>query len=117
MPEALFYSYLVTRDEKYLKIAKSTLEFLSSITFQDEIFSPIGHDGWYFRNGKKAHFDQQPVDAASTIQTFFLANNVTKEKKYVKNAFDAYHWFLGKNILNQMVYDESTASLHLVVGF
>ena len=67
------------------------------------MFAPVGHDGWYFKNGKKAHFDQQPVDTAAMVQTLVLANKITKQEKYLKNAITAFQWFLGKNSLNQMV--------------
>lgn len=116
LPEALFYSYLATQDKEYLKIAKSTLNFLISITFEKGIYAPIGHDGWNFKNGKKAHFDQQPVDAASMVQTLVLANRITKEDKYMKDVIRAFHWFLGKNSLNQIIYDESTGGCHDGLG-
>ena len=116
LPEALFYAYLATKNKKYLEIAESTLKFLSSITFENGIFAPIGHDGWYFKNGKKAHFDQQPVDTASMVQTLSLANKITKKEEYKKDAFTAFDWFLGKNYLNQIVYDESTGGCKDGVG-
>ncbi len=116
LPEALFYSYLATKNREYLEIAKSSLDFLSSATFENGIFAPVGHDGWYFKNGQKAHFDQQPVDTASMVQTLLLANKITKEKHYLKDAITAFQWFLGKNFLNTMVYDESTGGCHDGIG-
>jgi uncharacterized protein YyaL (SSP411 family) len=116
MPEALFHAYLATKNKRYLEIAESTLKFLSSITFENGIFAPIGHNGWYFKNGKKAYFDQQPVDAASMVQTLSLASRITKKEKYKRDAFTAFQWFLGKNYLNQMVYDESTGGCHDGIG-
>ncbi|MBU0628908.1 MAG: glycosyltransferase, partial [Nanoarchaeota archaeon] len=112
LPEAMFYSYLATKDEKYLDIAKESVNFLSSITFEGGVFAPIGHKGWYFKNGKKAYFDQQPVDTASMVQTLTIAYKVTGEKNYLNDAITAFHWFLGKNSLNQVVYDESTGGCH-----
>ncbi len=116
LPESLFYAYLAVKDERYLKIAKTSLDFLRSLTFENNVFAPIGHDGWYFRNGKKAHFDQQPVDASSTVQALILAHKVTKEKKYYTDALTAFQWFLGKNSLGQMVYDEVTGGCHDGIG-
>jgi len=116
LPEALFYSYLATKDEKYLEIAKSSLDFLSSVTFENGVFAPIGHDGWYFKNDQKAHFDQQPIDTASMVQTLILANKVTGEDIYLKNAITAFQWFLGKNYLNNVVYDESTGGCYDGIG-
>jgi len=116
LPEALFYAYLATNDKKYLKIAESTLDFLTSLTFMEGKFAPIGQDGWYSKNGHRAHFDQQPVDTASIVQTLVLAVQITKKKRYRKNALTAFNWFLGENSLNQMIYDESTGGCHDGLG-
>ena len=116
LPESLFYAYLATKDEKYLHIAKLTLDFLISITFENNMFAPIGHDGWYFKDGHKSYFDQQPVDTASMVQTLILAKEVTGEEKYMKNAVIVFQWFLGNNILNQVVYDEHTGGCHDGIG-
>ncbi len=116
LPEALFYAYLATKNKEYLEIAKSSLDFLSSVTFENGTFAPVGQDGWYFKNGQKAHFDQQPIDTASMVQTLLLANKITKEKHYLKDAITAFQWFLGKNFLNAMVYDESTGGCHDGIG-
>ncbi|MCK4492162.1 MAG: glycosyltransferase [Candidatus Altiarchaeales archaeon] len=116
LPESLFYAYLATDHKRYLEIAETTLEFLSSITFIDGKFTPIGQDGWYFKNGHRAHFDQQPVDAASMVQTLVLANKTTKNGIYQRNAITAFNWFLGDNPLNQVIYDESTGGCHDGLG-
>ncbi|MBW2974089.1 glycosyltransferase [Candidatus Woesearchaeota archaeon] len=116
LPEALFYSYLATKDRRYLNIAQSSLDFLISVTFEDGIFTPIGQNGWYFKNGKKAHFDQQPIEAGSMVQALLLANDVTKKEKYREYAVKAFQWFLGENSLNHVVYDESTGGCHDGVG-
>ena len=116
LPEALFYAYLATKDEKYLGIAQSSLDFLSSITFENGVFAPIGQNGWYTKNGQKAHFDQQPVDTSSMVQTLLLAHKITNNRVYLKDAITAFQWFLGKNCLNRMVYDESTGGCYDGIG-
>lgn len=116
IPESLFYAYLATKDKRYLDVAQQALNFLSSVTFVDGVFAPIGHDGWYFKNGKKAHFDQQPVDTSSMVQTLVLASRITRKKEYSKKAITAFQWFLGKNSLNQVVYDESTGGCRDGIG-
>jgi len=116
LPEALFYSYLATKDKKYLDIAKSSLDFLSSVTFENGVFAPIGQNGWYFKDGKKANFDQQPIEAGSMVQTLILAHKVTNKKVYLGQAIRAFQWFLGANSLNHFVYDESTGGCHDGLG-
>lgn len=117
LPESLFHAYRVTKNKDYKIIAETSMKFLMSITFEKkEYFSPIGQDGWYFRNGKRAYFDQQPEDAASAIEALATAHLTTKKKIYKVNAELAFQWFLGKNHLNQMVYDEATGGCYDGIG-
>lgn len=116
LSESLLFTYLMTQEEHYLKIALSSLDFLISITFDKRGFASIGQKGWYFKDGHKAHFDQQPVDTASMIQALKLAYEVTKDEKYRKYAMVAFQWFSGRNSLNQVVYDETTGGCHDGLG-
>jgi len=112
LPEALFLAYDLTFEKKYLEIAERTLHFLSEIVFIDNEFSPIGQNGWFNKNGGRALFDQQPVDVSSMIQTYLLAYNITENKHYHERAVLAFNWFLGKNYLKQMVYNETTGGCY-----
>ena len=69
---------------------------------------PIGNKGWCNKYGKRALYDQQPVDVGSIVQTYLVAHKITKKNIYYSNAVLAFNWFLGKNSLNLMVYDEAT---------
>ena len=108
LPESLLYAYKATKQKKYLEIGKKTLDFLTKITLKDDMYWPIGQNGWYFKDKARAYFDQQPEDTASMVQTKILAYQITKSKKELDDAFTAFQWFLGKNHLNQVVYDEIT---------
>jgi len=116
LPEALFYAHLATNDEKYLKVAKASLDFLISVTFENGMFGPVGNRGWFLKNGQKAYYDQQPIDTASMVQTLIEAYKITKNKDYMKKAVSAFQWFLGKNSLNQVIYDETTGGCHDGIG-
>ena len=108
LPESLFFAYSMTKDKKYLEIAEESLDFLSKTLVVDGKMVLIGNKGWYRKEGERAFYDQQPVDAASMVQSFLTAYNLTKKKIYYSNAVLAFNWFLGKNSLNQMIYDEIT---------
>jgi uncharacterized protein YyaL (SSP411 family) len=108
LSESLFYAYLAAKKKSYLRAAEKSLNFLIDIAFERGYFSPIGQNGWYSRSGKRAYFDQQPEDTASMVETKALAYKITKNKKHRRDALNAFQWFLGKNHLNQMVYDEVT---------
>lgn len=116
LPESLFYAYLATKDRRYMEIARQSLDFLMDTTFENGMLLPVGNNGWYSRNGRKAAHDQQPIDAASMVQTLMLAWDVTKDALYRKKARIAFNWFLGNNTLRQTVYDETTGGCHDGIG-
>ncbi len=116
LPESLFYAYDVLRDEEYLEVAKKSLDFLSNLIFIDGELSPIGQNGWYKRNGERAFFDQQPLDASSMTIAYLTAYRITKNLQYYNNAVLAFNWFLGKNHLKQMMYDETTGGCYDGLG-
>lgn len=108
LPEAMFAAYEIKNDRKYLRIAEESLGFLSKTVIADNKLVLIGNKGWYNRGSEKALFDQQPVDASSMVSACLTAYRVTGKQQYHSNAVLAFNWFLGKNTLNQMVYDEGT---------
>lgn len=71
-------------------------------------FVPIGNNGWYERNGKKAQFDQQPIEAEAMIEACVEAYNVTGDTAWIKEATRSFEWFLGRNDLQTSVYDYRT---------
>ncbi len=116
LSEALFYAYEETGDKSYLEIAKKSLDFLISQTFHDGVFVPIGQKGWYVEEKERALYDQQPIDAGYSVQTFITAYNILGDEKYKNYASDAFQWFLGKNMLKQVVYNEKTGGCHDGLG-
>ena len=116
LSESLFLAYEITGHKKYLEVSEKTLEFLSDILFVDGKLSPVGQKGWCNRNGERAFFDQQPIDASAMVQSYLTAYKITKDKEYYKKAVLAFNWFLGKNYLNQMIYDENTGGCYDGLG-
>ena len=116
IPEALFKAYDVIKENEYLEIAVKSIEFLIETSFEDFKFCPVGHDGWFIRNGKKAHFDQQPVEVSSMIQALIAAYKTTNNEKYLEYAYIAFDWYLGNNKIGCSVYDEITGGCHDGLG-
>ncbi len=112
IPEAIFLAYNLTKNPEYLEIAEKSLKFLTNLVFVKDILYPIGQNGWYNRNGIRSFFDQQPIDASSMVQTYLTAYAVTKKEDYYHNAILAFNWFLGKNHLKQMIYNDVTGGCH-----
>ena len=108
LPASLFLAYDVLNEKEYLDIGKESLNFLDSLVMLNNKLVLIGHNGWYYKDGERSFHDQQPVDAESMVHAYKVAYNITKDKKYYSKSLLSFHWFLGKNSINQSVYDEVT---------
>jgi glycosyltransferase involved in cell wall biosynthesis len=108
MPMALFQTYALLRDDKYLQAARETLEFLEGNLIADGRLSIIGSNGWYRRGGPRAHYDQQPIDATAMVLAYQSAYWVTQDKEYLKKMRLAFGWFLGENDMGMSLYDHET---------
>ncbi len=71
-------------------------------------FVPVGNRGWYPRGGEKARYDQQPIEAHAMIEACLEAYNVTQDNSWIEEARRILEWFLGRNDLNQPLYDYRT---------
>ena len=108
MPMALFQTYALLRDDKYLQVARETLEFLEKTLTLNGRLSIVGSRGWYRRGGPRAQYDQQPIDAAAMVLAYQSAYWVTQEKEYLKKMRLAFGWFLGENDMGMSLYDHET---------
>ncbi len=108
MPMALIHAGEVTNNSEYLEIGKITLEFLTSINFNNEYYAPVGNQGWYMRGQQNAQFDQQATDTMISVLMYYQAHQVLKKKKYFELIFKTYLWFLGENALRLPLYDDET---------
>lgn len=112
LPHALYIAGLTFANEKYIDTAEKSCEFLIENTFDGNHFSFIGNYGWYKQNGKKAQFDQQPLEAASTILMLTAAYDATLNTSFLKLQRKAFGWFLGENDLRIPVYNFRTKGCH-----
>jgi hypothetical protein len=74
----------------------------------DGCFAPVGSNGFYARGGEMARFDQQPVEAYTTLSACLEAYSMTGEERWRDAAQSAFDWFLGRNDLRAPIYDAST---------
>ncbi len=108
LPCSLFTAGITLREKRYIDVAKKTCDFLLANIYTDRHFSFIGCNGWYPRGGKKAQFDQQPIEAASTILMLNAAYQATRDKKFLALRRKAFNWFLGENDLGIPLYDSKS---------
>lgn len=85
------------------------LEWLLHIqTAEEGHLSIIGNAGWYSRGGKKANFDQQPIEAMSLIDACIDLHMATGDNKWLLEAERCFGWFLGRNDISTQIYDFET---------
>lgn len=92
-----------------LEIGLKSLRWLVSIQrTQAGHFRPIGSNGFYQRDGARADFDQQPVEAQAMVSACLEAFRATQDASWKMEAKRAFEWFLGRNDLGLPLYDSST---------
>jgi len=77
-------------------------------TAQHGKLRPIGSNGFYRRNGARADFDQQPIEAHATISACLEAYRATGDPWWYEQAQRAFDWFLGWNDLGEELYCPQT---------
>ncbi|MFB3389685.1 glycosyltransferase [Flavobacterium sp. LAR06] len=105
LPESMLFAYLVTNKPIYKKVAMDSLDFLMSKMFVNKNFKVISNNGWLHKGEEPKEYGEQPIDVAYTIHTlnsFYVAFGTPEYKHKMKTAFN---WFLGKNHLNQIMYN------------
>ncbi len=109
IPHALLLSGQWAQNNEMIDQGLRSLDWLISIQSKEGYFSFIGNNGWYPKNGIKAHFDQQPLEAHALIEACLAAFAICKDKKYAGTAHRAFNWFIGENDLGVALYDYTTA--------
>ncbi len=71
---------------------------------------PIGSNGFYQRGGKRADFDQQPIEAQAMVSACLAAHGATGDGWWYEQAQRAFDWFLGWNDLGLEVYSPGTGA-------
>jgi glycosyltransferase involved in cell wall biosynthesis len=109
IPQALLLSGRWLHQGDMIEAGLRCLEWLVRIhTDPKGHFVPIGNHGWFSRNGQRARFDQQPIEAQNMIEACVEAYKITRDEKWIVEARRCFDWFLGRNDLNISLYDYST---------
>jgi glycosyltransferase involved in cell wall biosynthesis len=109
LPHALILCGQWLPDEKMLAQGLRTLEWLLTIqTNEHGQISPIGCDGWYPREGRKAVFDQQPVEIMGLVESCAEAYRCTGDARWGNEIRRCLNWFLGRNDMGAVLYDFKT---------
>jgi glycosyltransferase involved in cell wall biosynthesis len=113
IPRSLILSGINTQNERTLEIGLKTLRWLIKIqTNEHGNFRPIGSNGFYIKNGNRAKFDQQPIEAYSMLSACLEATKATDDKLWLEAAKMIFEWFLGRNDLDTPLYDTKTGGCY-----
>jgi hypothetical protein len=110
LPQAMLLVGAARSDERMISAGLECLEWLLEMQRCEANghFVPIGSQGFYRRNGEKARFDQQPLEAAGAVSACLQAYRVTGDSRWRGEAWSAFNWFLGDNDLQLPLYDSAT---------
>jgi len=118
LPQALIAYHRSFEDETMLRQGMSSLQWLLDVQTDAAHghLSLVGNAGWFTRGGKKARFDQQPLDVTALIDACheaLLATDETGDETGWRMAMEqCFAWFLGSNDLQESVYDFTTGGCH-----
>jgi uncharacterized protein YyaL (SSP411 family) len=109
LPHALLSCGKWMGNNEMIDVGKRALHWLLEVqTNEDGMLSIIGTEGWMTKDGQKAPFDQQPIEAHALVDACIEAYHVTREEHWIDQARKAFLWFLGDNDLRTPLYDFTT---------
>jgi hypothetical protein len=109
LPAALLLAYEVTGERKYRDVGLAGLTWLRTVLLNEAgELRLVGQRGWYPRNGIKASFDEQCVDAQGFVEASLIAARVTGDTQWHHDAIKAFNWFIGRNVHGLSLIDSVT---------
>jgi hypothetical protein len=109
LAHALIVSGRATRQKKVYARGLEALRWLVGVqTSPRGLLRPIGSNGFYKHNGARANFDQQPIEAHTTVSACLEAYRATSDPWWHAQAQHAFDWFLGRNDLGLELYSCQT---------
>ncbi len=109
IPHALILSGQWIPHQGMLEAGLRSLEWLCKMQLRDDgTASLIGNNGWLTRDGARARFDQQPIDAMGLVQACAEAYRYSRDERWLERANRFLKWFLGSNDINAQLYDYHT---------
>ena len=108
LPHALIAAGSQLEHREMIEHGLRSLAWLMDLQTIDGRFSPIGNQGFYEKGGRRARFDQQPIEADAAVGACSAAFRVTGDRAWLERAWQAFRWFLGSNDVGQGLYDHRT---------
>ncbi len=98
IPQALILAGMALGEESLKHRGLRVLTWLLDVqTAEAGHLSVIGSDGWFRRDGYRAVYDQQPLEAAALIEACKAAHRATGQDKWLIEMRRCFAWYLGQN--------------------
>ena len=115
LSEAMLCAYITLNVPIYKEIAILSFDFLVSKIFTEDSIKVISNKGW-MHNGETNYEPkiggEQPIDVAYTIMALSKFYDAFGDEHYLRKMKIAFNWFLGKNHLNQIIYNPCTGGCY-----
>ena len=110
LSQALILAGWRSDNQRMVEAGIDSLKWLIAEQHRDdqEMFVPIGSNGFFIEGNEKARFDQQPVEACATVAACLEVYRLTEEEYWLEEAQRTFRWFLGNNDLRVPLYDAIT---------
>jgi glycosyltransferase involved in cell wall biosynthesis len=109
LPHALILSGRATGQPAVFERGLQTLRWLTELQISEKgQFRSIGSNGFYRRDGMRANFDQQPIEAQAMVSACLEAYRATSDYWWYEQAQRAFDWFIGWNDLGLELYSPKT---------
>jgi glycosyltransferase involved in cell wall biosynthesis len=121
LPEAMLLAGLALSNPDYQQIAVNSFEFLLKHIFDEKGIHVISNDYWSHSDkiAYQVHTPvlstlggEQAIDVSYTIQALSAFYQVYFDESYSHKMHLAFDWFLGKNQLNQIMYNPCTGGCY-----
>ena len=121
LPEAMLLAGLSTGNRHYHKIALESFDFLLAHIFDADGIHVISNEFWDVASGHSYHAEtqvlghvggEQAIDVSYTIMALAAFHQVYLDNHYEQKMRLAFDWFLGKNHLNQIMYNPCTGGCY-----
>lgn len=113
LPEALLKAGQLLDDEAMIAAGLKSLDWLCGRqTGRDGVFRAVGTGNFHKAYTTAEAFDQQPLEAAATVDACAAAFCATGDARWMTEARRAFDWFLGKNDLGVPIADSAAGDCY-----
>lgn len=112
LPHALFIAAKCWPGESFGEVAESSFRFLDHSTTVDNIYWPVGNNGWFPHGESKALYDQQPCEAATMADAALAAYGASGDELHLDAFRRSRGWFLGRNSLGLPLAEVPTGACY-----